>query len=271
LGHNAEKSGLVVGDRVGVPWINSTCHNCEFCISGWETLCPNQKQSGFSITGAMAEFALASANSVVKIPSNVSFTEAAPILCAGVTGYKAIKETEARPGEFISIFGGAGGLGHLAIQYAKAMGLRVIALDVGQKNLDYCKKLGAEFAVDATHADAEKLVLDYTGGGSHGVVVLPPNPSAFKLGVNITRARGTVTFVGLPPGPFECPIIDVVLKRVTMRGSIVGSRKDLQEALDFSSRGLVKCNIETAPLDDVDKIIDRLRHGKVQGRVVIEM
>jgi alcohol dehydrogenase, propanol-preferring len=192
-------------------------------------------------------------------------------MCAGVTAYKAIKESEARPGEFCTIIGAAGGLGHLGIQYAKAMGLRVIAMDVGADKLAYCIQYGAEFVVDVTQPDAAQQVLNITGGGSHGVLCIAPSKSALTNSVGICRPRGTIVCVGLPPGAFECPVFDVVKKRITIRGSIVGTRKDLQEALYFASRGLVKCQTEVVALDDLQSVFDRLRKGQVHGRVVVDM
>jgi len=187
-----------------------------------------------------------------------------------VTSYKALKESETKPGEFVTVIGAAGGLGHLAVQYAKAMGMRVIAMDVGQKKLDYAKSLGAEFAFDATSPTAIQQINDVTHGGSHGVVCLATHPSVFKTAVSICRRKGTAVLVGLPNASFELPIVEVVLKRVTVRGSIVGTRVDAQEALSFASRGLVKCDVKTVKLDDINMVIDNLREGKIEGRVVVE-
>ncbi len=192
------------------------------------------------------------------------------LLCAGVTSYKGLKETEVKPGEFVSILGAAGGLGHLAVQYAKAMGMRVIAMDVGKEKLDYCKRLGAEFTVDASQADVIDQVNTITDGGSHGVLCLATNKAAFSTAVKIARRKGTAVLVGLPNETFECPIVEIVLKRVTIRGSIVGTRKDMHEALDFAARGLVKCDIHVAKIEEINKIVDNLRAGKIQGRTVVE-
>jgi alcohol dehydrogenase, propanol-preferring len=203
--------------------------------------------------------------------SNFFYNTSPAILCAGVTAYKAMKETEAKPGEFLAIIGAAGGLGHVGIQYANAMGLRVVAIDVGQDKLNYCKKLGAEFQVDATSPDIVQKIMDITDGGCHGVVCFATQAKAFKTAVDISRRKGTVVPVGLPPGGFDCPIFDIVLKRVTIRGSIVGTRKDLQEAVDYASRGLVKCQVEMASINDVESIFDRLRKGQVMGRIVLDL
>jgi len=192
------------------------------------------------------------------------------ILCAGVTSYKGIKETELKPGQFIGIIGAGGGLGHVAVQYAKAMGLRPIALDVGKTKEAYCKSIGAEFFVDATAPDAVQQVNELTDGGVHGVLCIATSPPAFKLGVDICRRKGCLVCCGLPPGTFPTPIFDVVLKRITIRGSIVGTRNDLVEALDFAERGLVKCTIETKHINDINDIFQRLKKGKISGRTIIK-
>lgn len=264
-------AGVKVGDRAGVPFLYSSCQTCEFCLSGWETLCLHQKNTGVNKNGCLSQFVVASAQNCIPIPSELPFIQAAPIMCAGVTSYKGLKETEARPGEFVTIVGAAGGLGHLAIQYARAMGLRVVALDVGKEKLDYCMRLGAEIALDASASDTVQRVESHTRGGSHAVLCVAPHPSAFKTAIAICRRKGTVVLVGLPPSNFDCDIFNVVMKRITIRGSIVGTRNDLREALDFAARGLVKCEVEVASLSSINEVLDRLRKGQVQGRVVVEM
>jgi len=260
---------LKEGDRVGIAWLHSACGHCEFCFSGWETLCPAQQNSGYSVNGSFAEYALANADFVGRIPTELPFIDAGPILCAGVTTYKALKETEARPGEWV-VISGAGGLGHIAIQYAKAMGLRVAAVDVGKEKLDLARKLGAEVTADAASEDPTRKIQEGTGG-AHGVVVTAVSPIAFKQAVGMLRRRGTCVLVGLPPGEFPVSIFDVVLNRYTIRGSIVGTRKDLEEALAFAAQGKVKATIEQLPLESINDVFARLRQGKVNGRVVLNI
>lgn len=261
-----------VGDRVGIAWLHSACGQCEYCLSGWETLCTLQQNTGYGVDGCLREYAIAQESHAIPLPSAISFEQAAPILCAGVTSYKGLKESETKPGEFMSIIGAGGGLGHLAIQYAKAMGMRPIAVDVGLEKKQLCLDLGAELYVDALATSTNNptdIINQYTDGGSHGVLCLATNPKAFQLAINSCRRKGCVVCCGLPPGNFDTPIFDIVLKRVTIRGSIVGTRKDMTEALDFANRGLVKCHIETAALDDVDAVYTKMREGKINGRVVI--
>jgi propanol-preferring alcohol dehydrogenase len=192
------------------------------------------------------------------------------ILCAGVTTYKGIKETEAKPGEWIAI-SGIGGLGHVAIQYARAMGLHVAALDVTEEKLALARKLGADIAINAKLPDAVGQVVKLTGGGAHGVLVTAVSPPAFAQALRLVRRKGTVSLVGLPPGDFATPIFDVVLKRITLRGSIVGTRKDLAEAVEFAAEGKVRAHIHKAKLEDINRVFADLKAGQVDGRVVLDL
>ena len=260
---------LKEGDRVGIAWLHSACGHCEFCLSGWETLCKAQQNSGYSVNGSFAEYALGQADFLGRIPDQLSFVDAGPILCAGVTTYKGLKETEARPGEWV-VISGVGGLGHIAIQYAATMGFHVAAVDVGEKKLELARKLGAHIAVDARAEDPARRIQDEIGG-AHGVLVTAVSPIAFKQAVGMLRRRGTCVLIGLPPGEFPVSIFDVVLSRYTLRGSIVGTRKDLEEALAFAAEGKVKATIEQLPLESVNEVLSRLREGKVNGRVVLNV
>jgi propanol-preferring alcohol dehydrogenase len=257
------------GDAVGIPWLHDACGRCEYCQTGWETLCERQHNSGYSVNGTYAEYAIASAPFVGRLPANADFPSLAPILCAGVTSYKGLKETEARPGEWV-VISGVGGLGHVAVQYAKAMGLHVAALDVSQDKLDLAAKLGADLTANCATEDAAAKVVAATGGGAQGVLVTAVSPAAFSQAIACARRRGTVALVGLPPGEFPTPIFDVVLKRITVRGSIVGTRKDLAEALAFAAEGKVKAAVTVEPLAAVNEVFDRLRRGEIDGRVVLE-
>jgi alcohol dehydrogenase, propanol-preferring len=263
-------TNLKEGDAVGIAWLHDACGSCEHCITGWETLCESQHNSGYGVNGSFAEYALGAAAYVGRLPASVDFAAIAPILCAGVTTYKGIKETEARPGEWLAI-SGIGGLGHLGIQYAKAMGLRVVALDVSEEKLALARSRGAELAVNAKASDAVAQVIACTNGGAHGVLVTAASPSAFSQALQLARRRGTVSLVGLPPGTFPMPIVDMVLKRITVRGSIVGTRKDLAEALDFAARGKVRAHIHEARLEDINPVFAELRAGKIDGRVVLRL
>jgi propanol-preferring alcohol dehydrogenase len=263
-------TNLKEGDPVGIAWLHDACGGCEHCITGWETLCETQHDSGYSVNGTFAEYAIGTAAYVARLPNNPDFAAMAPILCAGVTTYKGIKETEARPGEWIAI-SGIGGLGHIAIQYAKAMGLHVVALDVTDEKLALAKALGAEIAINAKMPDAAAQVVKQTGGGAHGVLVTAVSPPAFAQAIQMVRRKGTVSLVGLPPGSFPTPIFDVVLKRITLRGSIVGTRKDLAEAIEFAAEGKVRAHIHKSRMENINEIFANLKAGKVDGRIVLDI
>ena len=260
---------LKEGDRVGIAWLGSACGHCDFCLSGWETLCFQQKNSGYSVNGSFAQYALADAAYLGRIPKTLSFTAAGPILCAGVTTYKGLKETQARPGEWV-VISGVGGLGHVAVQYAKAMGLHVAAVDIGEDKLRLAHALGAELTVDAVKEDPAATIQKKIGG-AHGVLVTAVSVKAFKQAMGMLRRGGTCVLNGLPPGEFPVSIFDLVLNRYTLRGSIVGTRLDLEEALAFAAEGKVKATIEIQPLESINDIFTRLKHGKVNGRIVLDI
>jgi propanol-preferring alcohol dehydrogenase len=258
---------LKEGDRVGIAWLHSACGHCSFCLSGWETLCPGQKNSGYSVNGSFAQYAVGQADYLGRIPKGLSFVDAAPILCAGVTTYKGLKETNARPGEWV-VISGVGGLGHVAIQYAKAMGLHVAAVDLGPEKMALARSLGAEISIDAKTQDPPTEIQKQIGG-AQGVLVTAVSTVAFKQAFGMLRRGGTCVLVGLPPGDFPVSIFDMVLNGYTIRGSIVGTRLDLEEALAFAAEGKVKATIERQALESINEVFNRLRTGQVNGRVVL--
>lgn len=257
------------GDRVGVPWLYSTCGHCEHCLGGWETLCESQQNTGYSVNGGFAEYTLADAGYVGRLPDNVGFVEIAPILCAGVTVYKGLKMTDTKPGNWV-VISGIGGLGHMAVQYARAMGLNVAAVDVDDRKLDLARRLGAEVTVNAREQDPAAY-LKQEIGGAHGALVTAVSPKAFEQAIGMTRRGGTIALNGLPPGDFPLSIFDMVLNGTTVRGSIVGTRLDLQEALDFAGEGKVKATVSAEPLENINDIFARMHEGGIEGRVVIDM
>jgi propanol-preferring alcohol dehydrogenase len=257
------------GDRVGLPWLYSACGHCEYCLSGWETVCPQAQFGGYTKNGGFAEYLLADPNYVARVPSGLGAKDAAPLICAGVTTYKGIKETAARPGQWIAI-SGVGGLGHLAVQYAKVMGLQICAIDIDDGKLAHAKRLGADVVVNAKTADAVAAVKKATGGGAHGVLITAPSLVAFKQGIGMVRSRGTCVLVGLPPGEFPVPLFDVVANCITIRGSFVGTRQDMVEALAFAAEGKVKADIELQPLSSINQVFERLQRGDVASRVVLD-
>jgi len=262
-------TSVKMGERVGVPWLYAACGHCEYCLTAHEPVCATAKFGGYTQNGGFAPYLIANPDYVAHIPDGLDAKQAAPLICAGITTYKGIKETEAKPGQWI-VISGCGGLGHLGIQYAKAMGLLVCAVDIDDGKLALAKKLGADVIVNAKQGDPVALVQRATGGGAHGVLITAPSLPAFKQGVEMTRKTGTCVLVGLPPGEFPVPLFDVVANCVTIRGSFVGNREDMAEALDFAARGKVTADIELQPLDAINDVFSRLAKGKVAGRVVLD-
>jgi propanol-preferring alcohol dehydrogenase len=262
-------TAVKVGDRVGVPWLYSACGHCEYCLSAHETVCAEAQFGGYTRNGGFAEYIVADPNYVAHIPAGLAARDAAPLICAGITSYKGIKETGAQPGEWI-VISGIGGLGHLGVQYAKAMGLKVCAVDIDDGKLEHAKRLGADALVNARQGDPVAAVKQVTGGGAHGVLITAPSLPAFKQGVGMTRKFGTCVLVGIPPGEFPTPLFEVVANCITIRGSFVGTRHDMAEALAFAVDGKVKADIEVQPLSAINQVFERLGRGDVPSRVVLE-
>ncbi len=260
---------LKEGDRVGVPWLYTACGCCTPCRTGWETLCGSQQNTGYSVNGTFAQYGIADPDYVGRLPDNLEFGPAAPVLCAGVTVYKGLKETEARPGEWVLV-SGIGGLGHMAVQYAKAMGLHVAAVDIFPDKLELARKLGADLVVDARQKDAVDEVQKETGG-VHGALVTAVAPKAMEQAFGMLRSKGTMSLVGLPPGMMAVPIFDTVLKRITIRGSIVGTRQDLEESLEFAGEGKVAAHFTWDKLENINDIFHRMEEGKIDGRIVLDL
>lgn len=260
-------TSIKVGDRVGIPWLYSACGECEYCLTGRETLCPDQLNAGYSVDGAYAEYCKAPANYVVKIPEGLDFAEISPIFCAGVTTYKALKIADAKPGDWVAIYG-IGGLGHVALQYAKAMGFNVIAVDIQDDKLELARELGADMTINGLKVNPVEEIKEKIGGVQAAVSVAVTR-KAFEQAYGSVKRGGSLVVVGLPNDELPIPIFDTVLNGVTVKGSIVGTRKDLQEAIEFAAQGKVRTNIETQPLDSINDVFDRMESGKINGRVVL--
>ena len=259
-----------VGERVALPWLGHACGHCDYCISGWETLCESQQNTGYSIDGGLAEFAVADADYVVPVPAGVSPHDAAPLTCAGVTTYKAIKVAGIRPTERVAVFG-VGGLGHLAVQYAAIVGGTVIAVDVEQAKLDLAAELGADHLVNARETDPVTAIEQL--GGADVAVVLAVTPTVFEQAHASLRRGGRLICVGLPPetdGPMALPIFPTVLKGISVIGSIVGTRQDLAEVFELHARGRTRVVAETRKLDDINASIDDVLAGRTTARIVFE-
>lgn len=259
---------VTVGQMIGNAWLWGACGTCEHCRQGWETLCEQQVNGGYGIDGSFGEYMLVDTKFAAIIPEGSDPYEIAPVLCAGVTVYKGLKRTEVKPGQWV-VISGIGGLGHIAVQYAVAMGMRVIAVDVADDKLALAKKHGAEITVNAFAEEPADIIQEKIGG-SHGVLVTAVHPKAFGQAISMTRRGGTIVFNGLPPGEFPAPIFDIVLKGLTIRGSIVGTRQDMVEALEFYAAGKIHPTYSKRPLEDINAVLEEMIHGKIDGRVVIE-
>lgn len=257
------------GDRVGIPWLHSACGHCLHCLGGWETLCESQQNTGYSINGSFAEYALGKADYVGHLPANIGFVEIAPVLCAGVTVYKGLKVTDTKPGDWV-VISGVGGLGHMAVQYAKAMGLNVAAVDIDDAKLKFAERLGATVTVNARSTDPAAF-LKKEIGGAHGALVTAVSTQAFEQALGMVRRGGTVSLTGLPPGNFPLDIFGMVLNGITVRGSIVGTRLDLQESLDFAAQGKVGATVTRDRLENINDIFTRMHAGQIEGRIVLDM
>jgi len=264
-------TGFAVDDRVGVPWLGFACGACDLCENGNEQYCEHAQNTGYSVDGAWADYMKVNAKFAIHIPAEVSSIQAAPILCAGLTTYTALRKSNVKAGEWILVTGAAGGLGHLAVQYAKASGVRVVAADIGTNKLEFVESLGADFALDPHKLTAEQFVEQVrqkTGGGVHGVLALAPCCDSIGLAIQTLRRTGTAVVVALPRGNISIPVFDLVSKGLNIVGSLVGTRADLKAALGFAARGEVLCQTHVEPLANYKEALDKCRNGTFEGRVV---
>ena len=257
---------VAVGDRVAIPWLGYACGTCEYCVSGWETLCLEQRNMGYSLDGSFADYVKAYGRYVVKVPDGVDPIDAAPLTCAGVTTYKAIKVAGTRPSDLVAVFG-VGGLGHLAIQYAAIAGGRVIAVDVVDEKLELAEELGAEFVVNASRQDPVEAIREL--GGADQAIALAVSPASFEQAYASLRRGGTLVFVALPAeNHIELPIFETVLNGITVVGSIVGTRVDLREVFELHAVGKTRVIRETRSFAEVNEAIAEVEAGKVPARIV---
>ncbi|VUC33526.1 unnamed protein product [Clonostachys rosea] len=262
-----------IGDRAGVKWIASVCGKCDFCQDGEEVHCLNQTNSGFTAPGTFQRYCVADGQCTTKIPDTITDQEAAPILCGGVTAYAACKKSGVRPGGWIVIPGAGGGLGHLAVQYAHAMGMRVIAVDTGERKRQLCLDLGADAFIDfATTEDTVGEVKKLTKHGAHGVLVIASSKEAFTTAPKFLRPKGTVVVIGLPVDTsvvMGVPPGQMTQMELRVVGSFAAIKKEVEEAFDLSIRGLPI--VSEGELEELDSWIDKLQGGQVAGRVVLRV
>lgn len=260
---------LKEGDRVAIPWLGYACGLCEYCVSGWETLCPNQLNTGYFIDGCYAEYAKAYAKYVAKVPDGIDPLDAAPLTCAGVTTYKAVKVSGARPSDLVAVYG-IGGLGHLALQYAKVAGAAVVAVDLNDEKLQLARELGADYTVNAAAQDPVEEIQKL--GGANAAVVTAVSPKAFEQAYRSLRRGGTIVFVALPKDNYvQLPIFETVLNGIHIVGSIVGTRVDLAETFELHAAGKTKIWRETRKLEQVNEAFEEVEHAKVRARLVFDL
>jgi propanol-preferring alcohol dehydrogenase len=258
-----------IGDRVALPWLGYACGSCRYCVSGWETLCEAQQNTGYSIDGGYAEFAVADARFAISVPEGVDPMDAAPLTCAGVTTYKAVKVSGARSGDLVSVVG-IGGLGHLAVQYAVIAGATVVGVDVHPDKLDLAKQLGATYTVDAAKEDAAAAIQRL--GGADVAIALAVQPESITSAFASLRRGGRLVLVSLPKdGQLSVPIFDTVLKGISVIGSIVGTREDLAAVFALHAAGRTRVVSEERKLDDVNASFDDVLAGRTPARLVMRM
>ncbi len=255
-----------VGDRVGVPWLHWTCGECEYCRAGRETLCGKQKITGCTVDGGFAEYLKAPASHVAKLPASLTAVEAAPLLCAGLTVYKALKNSGLAAGERLAVFG-VGGLGHLAVQIAHAMGAQVCAVDIADDKLELAKSLGAEWTVNAATEQVPKKIRTF--GGAHVALVTSASAAAYETALRCLRKGGTLAVVGMPNEPFKVSAVALVSGETRIVASAVGTREDLRELFELVTKFPIRCHIETRGLEELPAVFEEMKRGAVLGRVVI--
>ena len=261
---------LKVGDRVSVAWFFEGCGACEYCTTGRETLCRTVKNAGYSVDGGMAEQCIVTADYAVKVPEGLDPAQASSITCAGVTTYKAIKEAQLQPGQWTVIFG-AGGLGNLAVQYAKKVfNAHVVAVDINNDKLALAKEVGADIVINGHEVDDVAALIQEKTGGAHSAVVTAVSKVAFNQAVDSVRAGGRVVAVGLPSEMMDLSIVKTVLDGIQVIGSLVGTRKDLEEAFQFGAEGLVVPVVQKRPVSDAVDVFDEMEAGTIQGRMVLD-
>ncbi|EGX94213.1 alcohol dehydrogenase 1 [Cordyceps militaris CM01] len=266
---------LALGDHVGVKWLNGSCLACTYCQAADEPLCSNNPTlSGYTVDGTFQQYCIAKAAHVARIPKECDLEAVAPILCAGITVYKGLKESGAKAGQSVVVAGAGGGLGSLACQYARAMGLRVIGVDTGADKQALVQSYGCDFVDFMTSKDlvADVKALTPGGLGAHAALLVAVEEKPFQQATQYVRSRGVVVCIGLPADAhFKAPVFDTVLRMIQIRGSYVGNRLDSAEAIEFFRLGLIKVPFKTVGLSELPTVYDLMRAGKITGRYVLDM
>lgn len=265
---------LKIGDKVGIKWLADSCMQCEMCRKGFEQNCPRAKLSGYSVDGTFQQYVVSYSNHVSPIPEGLSLEEAAPILCAGVTVYAALKNSGAHVGDYVVVLGAGGGLGHLALQYAHVMGFITIAIDSGADKEKLCKSLGASAWIDfARESDIVTAVRRVTDGvGAHAAIVAAASAECYEKALEYVRPRGTLVAVGLPADTkIKADVFFTVFESKRIVGSYVGNRQDTVEALNLAAKAGIKPHFTVEPLENLPSVYERMKAGNITGRIVLKM
>jgi alcohol dehydrogenase, propanol-preferring len=266
VGEGAE--GIHEGDRVALPWLGHACGSCRYCVAGWETYCQTPEYMGYTMDGGYAEYAVAYASHVVRVPDSVTSIDAAPLTCAGVTTYKALKVAHPQPNETAAVVG-IGGLGHLGLQYAKVFGATTVAVDVEDEKLQLAKELGADYVIDGRGDQQGELA---ALGGVDVALVTVPSPAAMRAAHASLNPNGRLVLVGLPAdNRLEIPVFETVLKGISVIGSLVGTRNDLHDCFALHAHGRTRVVTETRALEDVNACFDEVLDGAVPARLVFDL
>lgn len=260
--------GLAAGDAAGVPWLHYTCGECEYCREGRETLCLKQKITGVTVDGGFAEYLKAPATHTVKLPAGLTAVEAAPLLCAGLTVYRAIRTSGIAAGQRLAVFG-VGGLGHIAIQIAKALGITVAAVDVAPEKLELARACGADAAINAAEGPVHKAIKQL--GGAHVALVASGSRVAYEGALRSLRRGGTLAVVGMGPEPVPMSTVALVSGETRIIATAVGTRQDLREMLELAVTHGIRSRVETRPLEDVNDVLNAMERGALLGRVVLTL
>ncbi|HSZ60434.1 MAG TPA: zinc-dependent alcohol dehydrogenase [Terriglobales bacterium] len=264
----AAVQNVAIGDRIGIPWVQFTCGECEFCREGNENLCAGQRITGVTVDGGYAEYAKAPASHVARIPDALPSEQAAPLLCAGVTVHRALKQAKIRAGQRLAVFG-VGGLGHLAVQIGRAAGAEVTAIDVSDEKLALAKSLGAARTLNAATTNVIKELR--ATAGVHVALVTSAAKSAYDTAFYCVRPSGTLLAVGLPATDISFPPIMMAATEINIKASAVGTREDLHEILEMGASGVLHCQVASRPLADLQAVLGELSRGEVSGRIVLRL
>ncbi|MEE1808023.1 alcohol dehydrogenase [Streptomyces sp. BE133] len=256
-----------VGDRVAVGWFGGSCGHCTPCRQGDFVVCRNLKVPGWAYDGGYAETVIAPSDALARIPDALAATDAAPMACAGVTTYNGLRRSSARPGDLVAVLG-IGGLGHLGVQYAAAMGFETVAIARGAAKADFAEELGAHHYIDSTGdtsvADALQAL-----GGAKVVLATAANSGAITATVEGLAPRGELVVIGADPEPLGISPTQLLMSGKVVRGHPSGTAQDVQDTMAFSALHGIRPMIETVPLDGATEAYRKMMSGAARFRMVL--